>query len=173
MLKKLLMVGPERLEEFVWLSAQGWKGWNTTAVNPRRTFATNIFVLSGGRFIQGPVEDVVERGERFDWTHESFPQPLGRNINVFQRPYEARLKSLALGGRLTMLTEDEDLIDMYRALTTPIPNVPSLNVNARYTFSESKFTPAHSEARSLPPARSGYVVRRSPVWLLDIRRVRY
>jgi RHS repeat-associated protein len=156
--KSLLMVGPESTEEFNWLASQGQSGWSTTAVNPLRTPAASTFEAAGGRFVEGEVENV---GQAFNWTHESFPQPLGRTMQAVDA-YQARLATLAPGGRLSILTENQELIDMYRSLATT-PKAP-------YSFSESLFTPAHPQAGLLPPATSTFVQPGANVWLLDILR---
>lgn len=153
---RLLMVGPENQAEFSWLTSQGEAGWQTTAVNPFRTDAATSFEASGGRFVQSGVENI---GETFDWTHESFPQPLGRTLDALEN-YQARLNTLAPGGRLTILTENEELIDMYRNM--------SATPRSSFTFTVSQFTAAHPDVGSLPPAVSGFVGSGSDIWLITI-----
>lgn len=154
---RLLMVGAESPAEFSWLTAQE-ATYETTAVNIARSPAATAYEANGGRFIEGGVETL---NETFAWTHESFPQPLGRTLDAFNAS-QARLSTLQPGGRLTILSENQELLELYEGFAAT-PQSP-------FTATRSLFTPSHPAAATLPPGTSRFVTPGENVWLLEILR---
>jgi len=154
--KSLLMVGPENQAEFDWLNQQSQAGYDTTAVNPNRTPAADAFVQDGGKFVEGGVEDV---NQKFDWVHENFPQPLVRTPQAVNAA-QARINVLKPGGKLTILTENPDLVETYQWAAE----------SSGASFSESPFTSNASNAACYPPAESSFVDPGENITLIEIQK---
>jgi hypothetical protein len=132
--KSILLVGPERSEEFANAMRLMCRGHKIVAVNPRETRASRAFESAGGTFVRARIEELSPACGHFDLVLENYPYPSGRNY-VPPRPFAlARLSRLASCGRWILLTEsirfatllravvehDDDLRGMFRVSLVPI-----------------------------------------------------
>jgi hypothetical protein len=103
--QSILLVGPERSDEFANAMRVMCRGHKIVAVNPRETRASRAFEQAGGTFIRARIEDIAPSHGRFDLVLENYPYPSGRNY-VPPRPFAlARLSRLAPCGRWILFTE--------------------------------------------------------------------
>ena len=111
--KSLLMVGPEREREFQSLRALEQSGVRVKVVNPTLSEDAKQFVKEGGPFVEAKVQDLPKE-LKFDNVHENFPNPPGRTTQGLSE-VGARFDRVKPGGRLSIVTEDQKLVESYLA----------------------------------------------------------
>jgi hypothetical protein len=149
--KNILLVGPERPEEFASAMRLMCGGHRVLAVNPRETRMSRAFQRVGGKFIRARIENLRPSCSRFDLILENYPYPSGRDY-VPPRYYAlARLSRLASCGRWILFTEairfatllkavvahDDDLREKFRVSLAPIS--PDVAPPSHYPPVDSRF----------------------------------
>ncbi len=113
---RALVVGAERNEEFGLANLLSRK-YDVTIANPRRqVFLPGSegarFSLGRGKIFNNRIQDLPQN-ELFNLVYEEFPQPHGRTMTQINENL-ARLQRLSKGGTLRVITEDLDVVDLYR-----------------------------------------------------------
>lgn len=102
---RVLLVGPERPDEFAIARRLMRRARRVVAVNPRATRASKAFQRAGGTFVRARVEQLAHSCGRFDLILENYPYPSGSDY-IPPRPYAlARLCRLAVCGQWILFTE--------------------------------------------------------------------
>lgn len=141
---KMLYVGAENYLEFANAYELEKRGVDVTVANPKQTEAAKAFQSQGGKFIPIQVQDVPGT---FDYVHETFPQPLGRTLEAITR-YSANLAKVAPGGRLTIITENQELAGIYNDLAK----------QQGLSFSQTKMTAQLPSTEYLSSAEPRYLL---------------
>jgi hypothetical protein len=113
--KSILLVGPERPDEFASAIRLTCRGHRVVAVNPRETRASRVFKNAGGTFIRMRIENLPSSCRGFHLILENYPYPSGKDY-VPPRPFAvARLSRLAPCGRWILFTEAVRFATLLRA----------------------------------------------------------
>jgi hypothetical protein len=114
--RRVLLVGPERPDEFASAMRLMRRAHRVVAVNPRATRAAKAFERTGGTFVRARVEQLATSCGRFDLILENYPYPSGGDY-VPPRPFAlARLSRLAVCGQWIVFTEAVRFATLLRAV---------------------------------------------------------
>lgn len=144
--RSVLLIGPERPDEFadaLWLARQGH---NVTVVNPKETSASKKYMKEGGIFVRARVEELPRICSRFHLICENYPYPSGEQYVPPRAFALARLSRLAPGGRWVLFTEAV-------RFATLLKGVVDYNDDLRSQFScsFSSLSPCQAPPSAYPP----------------------
>lgn len=149
----VLLIGPERPDEFADALLLARKGHDVMVVNPRETPAARAYQCAGGSFVRARIEDLPPACCQFDLICENYPYPSGRHY-VPPRPFAlARLSLLGPGGRWVLFTEAARFASLLKGAVDYDPDL-----QGRFDAVLTSLSPDEAPPSAYPPVSTRFRV---------------
>jgi hypothetical protein len=146
--RKILLVGPERRDEFAHALELMSRGHDVTAINPRESSAARAFHRTGGKFVRARIER-LPGPSRFDLIFENYPYPSGKNYEPANPFAVARLARLAPGGCWIVYTEALRFASLLKSVIDYDPRLVGRFTASLRRISFDAAPPSHYPANDL------------------------